>query len=161
MGTKAIYRPKETWWEKVYLFEIARGMGITIRHLIRSWAKPQSKPTWEYPEIKKPVAERFRGRHRLKVREDGSPRCVACYCCQTVCPPQAIEIEAGESNDPAVEKKPTSFRVNLMRCIFCGMCQEACPKDAIELTSEYELARSTREQLVLGIDDLLQKPGKE
>jgi len=156
MGVVKIKRPPESFWERIYLLEVLRGMAITIRHALLSWITPEHRPTFEYPEVKRPVAERFRGRHVLRRRDDGSPRCVACFCCQTVCPSMAIAIEAEEVDDPAVEKRPREFNINMLRCIFCGMCVEACPKDAIRLTHEYELANQTREQLQYGLEDLLE-----
>ena len=52
--------------------------------------------TISYPDEKRIYPERFRGVHRLTHRTDGSPRCVACLCCSTVCPAQCIHIEAAE-----------------------------------------------------------------
>jgi NADH-quinone oxidoreductase subunit I len=162
MGVVKIKRPEQTLWERVYLFEVLRGMAITIKHAILSFFTPAHRPTFEYPEVKRPVAERFRGRHELRRRADGTPKCVACYCCQTVCPSLAIDIVAEEVDDPAVEKRPQQFDINMVRCIFCGMCVEACPKDAITLTQQYELANQTREQLQYRLEDLLEpRDGKK
>ena len=163
MGVVKINRPPQNWWERVYLFEIARGMGITLKHALLSWFKPGHMPTYQYPEERRPIADRWRGRHVLRRREDGTPRCVACYCCQTACPSNAIDITAEESDDPAVEKRPKEFRINYLRCIFCGMCVEACPKDAIVMTKEFELANQTREDLQYRLVDLLEggKTGRE
>jgi NADH-quinone oxidoreductase subunit I len=157
MGTVKIKRPEVTWWERVYFPEILRGMAITIGHGLKSLFTPRSMPTVQYPEEKKSPLPRPRGRHLLVRREDGTPLCVACYCCQTVCPPLAIKIVAEESPDPEIEKRPKSFHIDLLRCIFCGMCVEACPKYAIVMTNNYELAAETREALRPGIVDLLEK----
>ena len=155
---------------------LIKGLSITMRHFIESYVydrkpwEPRYSQEWlekhqaidgkgfftiQYPEQKRPVAERFRGRHRLRRRADGSPRCVACYCCQTACPTGAITIVAEEAENPDIEKRPRSFEINLLRCIFCGMCVEACPKDAIYMTRDYELAERTREQLRYGLEQLL------
>ena len=155
MGVKKIFRPEETFWDRLYLPEIARGLGITFRHLWRSLVHPESMPTHQYPEQRRPVADRFRGRHRLRMRPDGSPKCVACYCCETICPTHAIRIEAQESENPDIEKRPRAFQIDMLRCIYCGMCVEACPKDAIYMTPDYELADKTRERLRYGLDRLL------
>ena len=52
--------------------------------------------TVQYPEEKIPYPPGYRGLHRLVPRDDGKPRCVACYMCATICPAQCIYIEAGE-----------------------------------------------------------------
>lgn len=155
MGVIKINRPKQDWWERAYIFELGRGLGITIRHAFKSLFKKGHITTYQYPEEKRPVSERFRGLHKLRRREDGTPVCVACYCCQTICTPNCIDITAEESDDPNIEKRPVEFRINMLRCIFCGMCVEACPEDAIYMTQEYELADNTREKLNYYIVDLL------
>lgn len=156
MGVVKVNRPPKDWWERVYIFEIIRGLGITIKHAALSLFKKGYIPTYQYPEVRRPMSERFRGKHMIRRRPDGSPTCVACYCCQTVCTPGAINIVAEESPDPDIEKRPKEFNINMIRCIFCGMCVEACPKDAIVMTQEFELADETRERLQYGLNDLLE-----
>jgi NADH-quinone oxidoreductase subunit I len=89
--------------------------------------------TMQYPEERKPYPPGYRGMHRLVPREDGKPRCVACYMCATVCPAQCIYIEAGEFDAEGIEKYPVRFEIDELRCIVCGFCVEACPKDAIRM----------------------------
>ena len=161
MGVKQIHRPPLDWWERLFLPEALRGLGITMAHMLKTWFVPGHKLTYEYPEEKRPVAPRFRGRHRLRRRPDGTPVCVSCYCCQTACPPRCIEITAEESPDPTIEKRPEDFQINMLRCIYCGMCVEACPCDAIYMTHDYEFADQTREQLMFHIDDLLDPVDQE
>ena len=153
---KKIFRPKQNFWERIYLVELVRGLGVTLLEIWNAFFKPGHMPTFQYPEELRPIQPRFRGRHKLRKREDGSPVCVACYCCESVCPPKAISIVAEESPDPNVEKRPLDFRINMIRCIFCGMCVEACPKDAIYMTSEFELSRPTREELQFHLADLME-----
>ncbi len=115
--------------------------------------------TVEWPEVKREYSERLRGRHILLTREDGSPRCVACYMCETACPADCIHIEAEEDPTATVEceKRPRVFTIDLLRCVFCGFCVDACPKEAIVMTREHEMAFATREEAIVGLDELRQK----
>lgn len=128
--------------ESFYFFEIAKGLWITSRHfiynmyfhiahLLGKYPEVPAAVTVQYPEEKIPLSKRWRGRHRINARPDGSPRCVACMLCETVCPVQCIHIVAGEHPDPAIEKYPVSFEIDVTRCCWCGMCEEACPVDAL------------------------------
>ena len=148
---------KETSFrEAIYLWEILRGLGVTARHLIWNIFHTSEMPTVQYPEEKRVYSQRFRGRHRLVQREDGSPRCVACQMCSTYCPAQCITIEAAEHPDPQIEKYPASFVIDLLRCVYCGHCEEACPCDAIRLdTGLYEIAADDRQKFVVDKEFLL------
>lgn len=156
-----------SFWEKIYLPEIVRGLYITgvhlvfnlmvhILHVFGFMKNVRASETYQYPEERRPVAPRWRSRHRLTKREDGSPKCVACMMCETVCPTRCIYIEAGEHPDPAIEKYPVRFEIDILRCCFCGMCVEACPKDAIRMdTGILEMADYSRDNLVYDKELLL------
>ena len=142
--------------DAIYFWEITRGLGVTIRHLVYNIFHTSEMPTLQYPEEKMVYGPRFRGRHRLMKREDGSPRCVACQMCSTVCPADCIEIEAAEHPNPEIEKFPETFVIDLLRCVYCGLCEEACPCDAIRMdTGIYEIAADDREKFVVDKDFLL------
>ena len=134
--------------ERFYLREAIKGMGVIARHFWRNlfgFRDPNPEvlerrgpgvnlvSTISYPEERKPYPPGYRGMHRLTIRPDGRPRCVACYMCATACPAQCIYIEAGEYEDQAIEKYPVRFEIDELRCIVCGFCVEACPKDAIRM----------------------------
>lgn len=119
--------------EAIYLPGIVKGLKLTIRHFLRNLFGGKEIVTIKYPEQKRPVSVRWRGRHRLTRREDGFLKCVACYMCETVCPANCITIEAGEHPDLSIEKYPVVFDIDELRCVYCGLCVEACPKEAIRM----------------------------
>lgn len=144
--------------ENTYYPEIARGLATTLGHLLRNLTHIDQMPTISYPEQKRKLADFYRGRHRLTVREDGTPKCVACFLCATACPADCIHIEAGEYPEGANEKYPVKYEIDMLRCVFCGLCVEACPCDAIRMdTGEYDLADYTREKLMFEKEDLMMK----
>jgi len=144
--------------ERIYLWEIARGLSVTMRHFFVNLFNPKGIPTVQYPEqvIPLPGNARLRTRHRLKVRSDGSPKCVACFLCQTACPAACIHIEAAEYAENFAEKYSAGFDIDLSRCVMCGMCVEACPEDAIAMdTGEIPGGAIVREQLIMTKENLL------
>jgi NADH-quinone oxidoreductase subunit I len=167
--TKKVNKPKMNLSELSYVPEIVRGLGLTMRRFIKNTFLPTEKSeiaTVGYPENKLTYKERFRGVHRLTQRADGSPRCVVCLCCSTVCPAQCIKIEAAEyePDDPRAgyERYPKSFVIDELRCIFCGLCVEACPCDAIRMDSGLHMPASTlREHFIFDKEALLAIPDRE
>ncbi len=153
--------------ERFYLVEILKGLWITGRHFFRNLLvhtgralgvvkERRGAVTIQYPEEHRPIPPGYRARHRLLLREDGSPKCVACMMCPTICPAQCIHIRAAESPDPMIEKYPVEFNIVLDRCVMCGLCVEACPVDAIRMdTGVVEMSAYDREEFVTGRDFLL------
>jgi NADH-quinone oxidoreductase subunit I len=98
--------------------------------------------------------------HFISVDKNKTENCTACYLCETVCPAECIHIVADERDEDQnpygvkKEKKPVSFDIDSLRCCFCGFCEEACPKDAIKLSTNYELAVSSREEAIYDLDHL-------
>ena len=112
-------------------FDSIKGFAVTFRQIFK-------KPiTQQYPEYKRPVYPRFRGRHRLWRHENGLEKCVGCSLCAAACPADCIRVVADENTaDNRVspgERYARIDEINLSRCIFCGYCELACPFDAITL----------------------------
>lgn len=153
--------------ERIYVLEVFRGLWLTARHffvnlgrhvlwLIGVKSVPYGAVTYQYPEVRRPQAPRLRSLHRLVRRPDGTPRCVACMMCETVCPAFCIQIVAEEVDDPNIEKRPKSFDIDIGRCVFCGFCVEACPEDAIRMdTGITEIGSLSRNGMILHKDMLL------
>jgi len=157
MGVIKVERHRMSFWDRLFIPRAIGGMILTLGHLLRNLANLKGLPTINYPEVKRIYSERFRGRHILTTREDGTSRCVACYMCSTACPAECITIEAGE-DDRTREKFPIRYEIDLLRCVFCGYCVDACPEDAIYMTRDHEMAIDTRARSVVGLRDLIVPP---
>lgn len=150
--------------ESMYLPEVFKGFGTTMRHFFTSFGQGKTSKVIQYPEQRKEHysvldggqhAANYRGVHRLNRDEDGRVKCVACMMCPTICPANCIHIEAAVSPWDDREKYPKKFEIDELRCIFCGMCEEACPVDAIELTTEYDIVGLSRAEMVFDKNKLL------
>lgn len=130
-----------------------RGLFIVLKYALK---KPV---TLRYPEEKRTLPIRSRGRHYLTKWEDGKERCVGCELCAIVCPSQAIYVKpaANTSEDPHShgERYASDFQINMLRCIFCGFCEDACPKEAIFLETTFAPASFDRNDFIYGKDRLV------
>ena len=143
------YEP--TFWDKLYIPALLRGLLITFKHLLRK------KVTIQYPDEKLIPPDGYRGLHRLNKDTKGRIKCVACDMCSAACPADCIDIVPGASPlDLDKERYPVSFEIDLLKCIFCGFCEMACPEEAIELTEIYDFSDYTRDKLIIDKDGLLE-----
>ena len=82
MGVKVLRRRELTFWEELYIPQIISGLRITSVHFFRNLflhaahsvgmlKHLAASATFQYPEEPRPLARRFRSRHRLTVREEG------------------------------------------------------------------------------------------
>ena len=170
-------RSKLNFAERLYLFEVFKGLWLTSRHFFSNMNKHLARQlgftriekgavTFQYPEERRPFSPRYRSRHRLTKRDDGSPRCVACLCCSTACPAQCISIDPAEYPEGdarrGYERFPGSFVIDELRCIFCGFCVEACPCDAIRMdTGIHAAPYDSREQFIYRRELLMSFTGRD
>ena len=138
------------------IFPIVYGMAITFKNMVKTMFG-RSAATVQFPEQKRRTSGRYRGIHILTQRTDGTPKCVACYMCATVCPAECIYIESGERPEATIEKYPTRFEIDLLRCVYCGFCVDACPEEAIIMSRENDLVGTTRAELIIDRDRLMER----
>jgi len=123
-----------------------RGLWTTFREML---VKPV---TIQYPEQKREVRPRFRGRHELKRYDNGLEKCIGCALCAAACPADAIFVEAAANTDEERyspgERYASTYEINYLRCIYCGFCEDACPTQAIVLEKSYEMSFTNREDAI-------------
>ena len=138
------------------VYPILLGLGLTFKNMLQTWFGGRAA-TVQFPEQKRKTSTRYRGIHILTQRMDGTPKCVACYMCATVCPAECIYIEAGERPEKDIEKYPTRFEIDLLRCVYCGFCVDACPEEAIIMSRENDLVGTSRAELIIDRDRLMDR----
>jgi NADH-quinone oxidoreductase subunit I len=153
MATRVVTVDRDT---RPGVYPILLGLGITFKNMLQTWFGGRAA-TVQFPEQKRKTSTRYRGIHILTQRMDGTPKCVACYMCATVCPAECIYIEAGERPEKDIEKYPTRFEIDLLRCVYCGFCVDACPEEAIVMSRENDLVGTSRAELIIDRDRLMDR----
>jgi formate hydrogenlyase subunit 6/NADH:ubiquinone oxidoreductase subunit I len=123
---------------------IAKGLRVTIRHLLRH------PVTAQYPEQRLNTSRRIRGNELIW----DNIKCTGCATCAKSCPQGAIQIITSvnlEENKYRVDK----IEVDTGYCIQCGLCVEACPYGALYMGYAYERAKYRREDVVQTNEQLL------
>jgi len=137
-------REEMNFLERIYLVAVLDGLCLTFGRLLRNlylhilhvFGLKKEQPaavSIQYPGESRAYPARYRGRHRLTLKPDGSIRCTSCFLCATACPARCIYIEPAEHPSPEVEKFPHRYEIDTLLCIYCGYCVEACPVDAIRM----------------------------
>ena len=161
----SVDQPPMSSTESSYLPEVFKGLGTTMKHMVKAAGRRKGTKSFFYPEDRREHMDvreggmyrgNYRGVHRLNRDESGRVKCVACFMCQTACPAHCIHIEAEEAPWEDREKYPAKFDIDELRCIYCGMCEEACPVDAIELTHVYDIVGTSRAEMVFDKEKLLE-----
>jgi NADH-quinone oxidoreductase subunit I len=138
--------------------DLLKGLYTTFRSMFE---KPV---TYQYPEVKRPVRDRYKGRHYLHRYDNGLEKCIGCSLCAAACPADAIFVEASENTDDERyspgERYASTYEINMLRCIFCGYCEDACPTEAIVLGHNYELSFTDRRDAIY-TKDMLLKPAPD
>jgi NADH dehydrogenase (ubiquinone) Fe-S protein 8 len=131
---------------------------FTRGHMLGLQAAAEEPYTINYPFEKGRVSHRFRGEHALRRYRTGEERCIACKLCESICPAQAITIEAEARADGS--RRTTRYDIDMTKCIYCGLCQDACPVHAIVEGPNFEFATETHEELLYDKQKLLENGDK-
>jgi NADH-quinone oxidoreductase subunit I len=136
------------WYVKLFLlFDMLKGLKTTMNNFF------SRKITIQYPEVKTPQSQYFRGLHALRRYSNGDERCIGCKLCEIACPANAISIKTIMCNQGI--RKTTKYEIDLFKCVFCGFCESACPVDAIIETCIFEYHIENRGENILTKDKLL------
>jgi formate hydrogenlyase subunit 6/NADH:ubiquinone oxidoreductase subunit I len=128
-----------------YGIGIAKGLTVTIRHLLRHPTVSQ------YPEQRLNISRRFRGNELVWNRE----KCTGCGTCAKTCPQGAIEIVI------SADMTENKYEIDTGYCINCGLCIEACPYEALYFSHNFECARYRRGELVQGKEVMTETPERK
>ncbi len=117
------------------IFSVANAMKVTLINLFRA------PVTIQYPYVKPPLPERFRGMLYNDVEN-----CIACTLCAEACPVDCIHITLqGKGKD----RKLLKFNIDFNKCMWCALCTEPCPTECLVMTTNYESASWDRKALLV------------
>jgi NADH-quinone oxidoreductase subunit I len=125
---------------------VGQAMRITLVNLFR-------KPTTvHYPDVARPVTDRFRGLLALTYDpETGEENCIGCRLCEFICPPAVIKVEMLKAEKRNYAK---TFTLELYACEFCELCVQVCPTDAIIMMKSFDMSTADRREMLLDKDRL-------
>jgi NADH-quinone oxidoreductase subunit I len=121
------------------------GLSVTFKYMFKA------KTTVQYPEERKPLADRYMGYVKMMYETEGEfssyTKCVACMACVVVCPVSCIQIKHDKHPDPTKKRIGTEFILDYVKCEFCNLCIEACNFDAIIMAHDYDVSLYDRSEM--------------
>ena len=158
MKTNQVHRPSGFNHSLIFP-SLLKSFKVLLKRFCRNKFNGKDINTYQYPEVKRPIAIRWKGRQRLLKNTNGQLRCNSCLLCQQVCPANCITIG---KHDEELEQIPYSFKIDHSRCIYCGFCTEVCPVDAIRMDSGvHSIIGAEREELEFKLVDLVDNERKK
>ncbi len=134
------------------LLDSIKALKTTISNILRP------PVTFEFPDVIRPRAVRYRASFALPDDEHGEVGCIACMACEKICPSQIIKIKSTGKRESTVTGKKRQysdeFTLDLAACIQCELCVQVCNSDAIIMVREPEQPAYAREDLVLDLEKL-------
>jgi formate hydrogenlyase subunit 6/NADH:ubiquinone oxidoreductase subunit I len=103
----------------------------------------KKRATNKYPEVPASVADNFRGRQVLDLKN-----CISCTLCARECPANAIEMVMVEG-----KKRPL---IHLDKCVFCYACADVCPRKVFHTSKVFDLAATQKSALVVKPEPIAQ-----
>jgi NADH-quinone oxidoreductase subunit I len=127
------------FWDLKTIFRVSwammKGMMLTLKYYL---FKPAH--TFQFPQEKKPVPERFRG-----VLSFHPEICISCEMCVRVCPSDVISME-WKRNEQTKKKDLIWYQIDFAKCNVCKLCEEVCPTKvkSVHHSNEYEVTFDDR-----------------
>lgn len=123
-------------------------LGALLTVIRNSFRRPVTE---FYPDERRKMPERYRGRHIFY-----DELCIGCSLCAKVCPNNTIVmLERPEQTDPKLRHRPI---IDLNRCIFCGYCAEVCPAKCLFMGHGYDMAGHGKGELLFTYRGMIESP---
>ncbi|HLG21256.1 MAG TPA: NADH-quinone oxidoreductase subunit NuoI [Candidatus Manganitrophaceae bacterium] len=137
------------WVKEVFFTEIAKGLGLTFKHM---FVKPI---TGQYPHQKRSLPDGYRGVIVHLRYDDMTEKCVGCALCEAACPSHCITVISDEDPKTPQRRIAKTYILDVTKCVFCGFCVQACPVDALASSKEYEMATGNKRSLMMDKEAML------
>ncbi|MBI2944746.1 MAG: NADH-quinone oxidoreductase subunit I [Candidatus Wallbacteria bacterium] len=123
------------------------GMKVTLKHVFTR------EVTVQYPEVKLPFPDRFRG-----MLFNDIATCISCELCAKACPADCIAM-TGAGKGKA--RYAPMFDIHIYKCLWCSFCVEACPTGSLVMSKEYEISGYNRDCMILHFGEGVRPEGAE
>lgn len=131
------------FWDLKTIFRVTKA--IVKGHLLtlKYYFKPAH--TFQFPQERKPIPERFRG-----VLSFHPEICISCEMCVRVCPSDVISME-WQRNEETKKKDLVWYQIDFAKCNVCRLCEEACPTKvkSVHHSNEYEVVFEGRKDALV------------